>query len=119
MYIQLGQDPLAEENALEAVRLNPNVARSHGRLGEAYFRQFNYEKAVESLQHAVSLYGEATDLNSRFFLMLGNAYIRDSFDNCPQAIPYFEQVLKVSSAWGEDAAASIEECRRAALEANQ
>jgi tetratricopeptide (TPR) repeat protein len=119
MYIQLGQDPLAEENALEAVRLNPNVARAHGRLGEAYFRQFNYEKAVESLQHAVSLYGEATDLNSRFFLMLGNAYIRDSFDNCPQAVPYFEQVIAVSSAWREDAAASIEECRRAALEANQ
>lgn len=118
MYIQLGQDPLAEENALEAVRLNPNVARAHGRLGEAYFRQFNYPKAVEALEHAVSLYGEATDLNSRFFLMLGNAYIRDSFDNCPKAIPYFEQVIAKSSAWGEDAAASIEECRRAALEVN-
>ncbi|PID85109.1 MAG: hypothetical protein CSA11_02150 [Chloroflexi bacterium] len=116
MYIQLGQDPIAEEHALEAVRLNPNVARAHGRLGEAYFRQFNYEKAVESLERAVSLYGKATDLNSRFFLMLGNAYIRDSFDNCPQAVPYFEQVIAVSSAWRENAAASIEECRRAALE---
>lgn len=118
MYIQLGQDPIAEENALEAVRLNPNVARAHGRLGEAYFRQFNYEKAVEALQQAVSLYGDATDLNARFFLMLGNAYIRDSFDNCPQAVPYFEQVIKVSPLWREDAAASIEECRRAALEAS-
>jgi tetratricopeptide (TPR) repeat protein len=118
MYIQLGQDPLAEENALEAVRLNPNVARAHGRLGEAYFRQFNYPKAVESLEKAIALYGDATDLNSRFFLMLGNAYIRDSFDNCPQATPYFEQVIKVSSAWREDAAASLEECRRAALEVN-
>ncbi len=115
MYLQLGQDPLAEENALEAVRLNPNVARAHGRLGEAYFRQFNYPSAIESLQHAVSLYGEATDLNARFFLMLGNAYIRDSFDNCPQAIPLFEQVISVSVTWREDAAASIEECRRAAV----
>lgn len=117
MYIQLGQDPIAEENALESVRLNPNVARAHGRLGEAYFRQFNYEKAVDSLQQAVALYGDATDLNARFFLMLGNAYIRDSFDNCPQAVPYFEQVIKVSVAWREAASASIEECRRAALEA--
>ncbi|MBE2223418.1 MAG: tetratricopeptide repeat protein [Anaerolineae bacterium] len=118
MYIQLGQDPLAEENALESVRLNPNVARAQGRLGEAYFRQFKYPNAVVALEHAVSLYGQATDLNSRFFLMLGNAYIRDSFDNCPKAVPYFEQVIAVSSAWREDAAASIEECRRAALEVN-
>ncbi len=118
MYLQLGQEPLAEENAIEAVRLNPNVARAQGRLGEAYFKQFKYPNAIEALEHAISLYGDATDLNSRFFLMLGNAYIRDSFDNCPQAVPYFEQVIKVSTAWGEDAAASIEECRRAALEVN-
>jgi len=118
MYIQLGQDPLAEENALESVRLNPNVARAHGRLGEAYFRQFNYPKAIESLEKAVSLYGDATDLNARFFLMLGNAYIRDSFNNCEEASPLFEQVITVSPAWREDAAASLEECRRAALEAN-
>ena len=118
MYLQLGQEPLAEENAIEAVRLNPNVARAQGRLGEAYFRQFKYPNAIEALEHAISLYGEATDLNARFFLMLGNAYIRDSFDNCPQAVPYFEQVITVSIAWREDAAASIEECRRAALEVN-
>jgi tetratricopeptide (TPR) repeat protein len=115
MYLQLGQDPLAEQNALESVRLNPNVARAHGRLGEAYFRQFNYPNAIESLQRAVSLYGQATDLNARFFLMLGNAYIRDSFDNCPQALPLFEQVIRVSVTWREDAAAGIEECRRAAV----
>ncbi|MBK7917498.1 MAG: tetratricopeptide repeat protein [Chloroflexi bacterium] len=113
MYLQLGQDPLAEENALEAVRLNPNVARAHGRLGEAYFRQFNYPNAIESLERAVSLYGEATDLNARFFLMLGNAYIRDSLDNCAKATPLFEQVIAVSLAWREDAAVGIEECRRA------
>ena len=113
MYLQLGEDPTAEQNALEAVRLNPNVARAHGRLGEAYFRQFNYPNAIESLQRAVSLYGEATDLNARFFLMLGNAYIRDSLDNCPQAVPLFEQVIAVSLSWREDAAAGIEECRRA------
>mgnify|MGYP001183673557 FL=1 len=113
MYLQLGEDPTAEQNALEAVRLNPNVARAHGRLGEAYFRQFNYPNAIESLQRAVSLYGEATDLNARFFLMLGNAYIRDSLDNCSQAVPLFEQVIAVSLAWREDAAAGIEECRRA------
>ena len=63
MYLQLGQEPLAEENALEAVRLNPNVARAQGRLGEAYFRQFKYPNAVEALEHAINLYGAATDLN--------------------------------------------------------
>lgn len=113
MYIQLGQYPLAEENALEAVRLNPNVARAHGRLGEAYFQQFNYPNAIESLERAVSLYGQATDLNARFFWMLGSAYIRDSLNNCPEAVPLFEQVISVSLAWREDAAAGIEECRRA------
>lgn len=118
MYIQLGQDPIAEENALQSVSLNPNVARAHGRLGEAYFRQFNYPKAVQALERSVALYGEATDLNARFFLMLGNAYIRDSFDNCPKAKPYFEQVVKVSLAWRDAAAASLEECRRASLEVN-
>jgi hypothetical protein len=50
--------------------------------------------------------------------MLGNAYIRDSFDNCPKATPYLEQVIVVSLAWREAAAASLEECRRAGLEAN-
>ncbi|MBK8988057.1 MAG: tetratricopeptide repeat protein [Chloroflexi bacterium] len=89
------------------------MARAHGRLGEAYFRQSNYSNAITSLERAVSLYGKATDLNARFFLMLGNAYIRDSLDNCAKAVPLFEQVVVVSLAWRETAAAGIEECRRA------
>jgi tetratricopeptide (TPR) repeat protein len=116
MYLQLGQDPLAEQNALISVSLNPNVARSQGRLGEAYFRQFNYPNAIEALQRAVGLYGTATDLNARFFLMLGNAYIRDSLNNCSEAVPLFEQVVAVSIAWRESAAAGIEECRRAVVD---
>ena len=50
MYLQLGDDSLAEQNALEATRLNPNMARAQGRLGEAYFRQNNYADAVEALE---------------------------------------------------------------------
>jgi tetratricopeptide (TPR) repeat protein len=116
MYLQLGQDPLAEQNALVSVSLNPNVARAQGRLGEAYFRQFNYPNAIEALERSVGLYGKATDLNARFFLMLGNSYIRDNLSNCPKAVPLFEQVVAVSVAWRESAAAGIEECRRASVD---
>ncbi len=35
MYLQLGDMPLAEQMALEATRLNPEMARAQGRLGEA------------------------------------------------------------------------------------
>jgi tetratricopeptide (TPR) repeat protein len=115
MYLQLGQDPIAEQNAIISVSLNPNVARAQGRLGEAYFRQFNYPNAIEALERSVALYGRATDLNARFFLMLGNAYIRDSLNNCPKAVPLFEQVVAVSVAWRESAAEGIEECRRASI----
>lgn len=117
MYLQLGDDPLAEENALESVRLNPNVARARGRLGEAYYRQFNYEKAVEQLKVATELYGEPTDLNVRFFNMLGLAYIAASYTNCDQAVPLFQQVIDVTfnELIIDSALEGIEECRRNSL----
>ena len=117
MYIQLGDAPLAEENALEAVRLNPNVARAQGRLGEAYFRQNNYARAVEALENAVEMYGSATELNARFFNMLATAYIRRDLNECPQAVPLFEQVLDASSnpLIVESANEGLLECRRATL----
>lgn len=115
MYLQLGQDALAIENALEAVRLDPQMARAHGRLGLAYFRQFNYPKAIEELEVAVELYGEVTSPNAVFFSTLGLAYIRDSLDNCPQAVPLFQDVLTVNSLATSDAEEGIEECRRAGI----
>lgn len=117
MFLQLGDDPLAEENALESVRLNPNVARARGRLGEAYFRQSNYEKAIEQLKVATELYNRPTELNVRFFNMLATAYIRASFDNCEQAIPLFQQVIDVTfnEFIIDDALEGLEECRRASL----
>jgi superkiller protein 3 len=117
MFLQLGDDPLAEENALESVRLNPNVARARGRLGEAYFRQSNYEKAIEQLKVATELYSRPTELNVRFFNMLATAYIRASFDNCEQAIPLFQQVIDVTfnEFIIDDALEGLEECRRASL----
>lgn len=117
MYLQLGDDSLAEQNALEATRLNPNMARAQGRLGEAFFRQNNYIEAVKALEKAVSMYGRATDLNARFFNMLGQAYIRDDLNNCTLATPLFEQVLSATAneLILEAANEGLLECRRASL----
>ncbi len=117
MYLQLGDAPLAQENALEAVRLNPNMARAQGRLGEAYFRQNNYQEAIGALEKAVALYETPTDLNARFFEMLATAYVRRDLNDCPLAVPLFEQVLDVT--FNELLIASAQEglleCRRATL----
>ena len=115
MYLQLGEDALAIENAIEAVRLDPTMARAHGRLGQAYFRQFNYPKAKEELEKAVELYGEITNLNAPFYSMLGQSYIRASLDDCPKAIPIFQDVLTVNSLATVDAEEGLEECRRAGI----
>jgi tetratricopeptide (TPR) repeat protein len=117
MYLQLGDAPLAEQNALESVRLNSNVARAQGRLGEAYFQQNNYQEAIEALEQAVSMYGQATDLNARFFNMLGSAYIRHDLNNCPLAAPLFEQVINATTNELLVASANegLLECRRASL----
>jgi len=118
MYIQLGDAPLAEQNALQAVELNPNVARAQGRLGESYFRQNNYLNAIPPLEQSIELYGKATELNARFFNMLATAYIRNSLNDCPQAVPLFQQVLNVTlnSLIIESAQEGLDECRRAELE---
>jgi len=118
MYIQLGDAPLAEQNALQAVELNPNIARAQGRLGEAYFRQNNYLNAIPPLEKAIELYGKATELNARFFNMLATAYIRNSLTDCSKAIPLFQQVLNasVNPLIVESAEEGLTECRRAELE---
>ena len=121
MYLQLGETPLAEQNALEATRLNPDMARAQGRLGEAYFQQNNYNDAVEALEAAVNLYGRATDLNARFFNMLATAYIRRDLNECPLAVPLFEQVLDATTNEFIVAGANegLLECRRATLGSDQ
>jgi tetratricopeptide (TPR) repeat protein len=116
MYLQLGQDAIAIEKALEATKLDPQMARAHGRLGQAYFRQFNYLEAIPALEKAVDLYGEITNLNAVFFNMLATAYIRNSSDNCPTAVPIFEQVLTVQSSAYENAQEELEKCRLWTLE---
>jgi tetratricopeptide (TPR) repeat protein len=117
MYIQLGDAPLAEQNALEAVALNPNIARAQGRLGEAFFRQNNYLNAIPPLEEAVDLYGRTTELNARFFNMLATAYIRNSLNDCPKAVPLFQQVLNttLNPIIIESAEEGLDECRRAEL----
>lgn len=117
MYLQLGDMPLAEQNALEATRLNAEMARAQGRLGEAYFQQNNYQEAIKALEKAVALYGRATNLNARFFNMLGSAYIRDNLSSCPLATPLFEQVLNatVNEFIVASANEGLIECRRASL----
>lgn len=119
MYLQLGQEPTAEEYALQAVELDPDLARARGRLGEAYFRQNNYPNAIEQLEVAVDLYGEATDLNARFFNMLATSYVRNSLADCDQAVPLFEQVTGVAPVGSlllTQAQEGLDMCRRAPLE---
>ncbi|MCA9930948.1 MAG: tetratricopeptide repeat protein [Anaerolineales bacterium] len=116
MYLQLGQNPQAEENALIAIELDPQMARAYGRLGEAYYQQNNYDPAIEALTQAVTLYGEPTDLNVRFFYYLGSSYLRKGPENCSEAVPYFEQAAEVFSFFQEDALAGLTECRRVQLE---
>lgn len=117
MYIQLGDAPLAENSALQAVELNPNVARAQGRLGESYFRQNNYLNAIPPLEKAAELYGRPTDLNARFFNMLATAYIRNSLNDCPKAVPLFQQVLNATqnTLIIEGAQEGLTECRLAEI----
>lgn len=118
MYLQLGEDVLAEENASKSVELNPNVARSHGRLGEAYFRRSNYPEAIAELEQAVALYGSPSVLNARFFNMLATAYYFTDPELCDQAVPLFEQVLTLPIAetlLEESALEGLSLCRRATL----
>lgn len=119
MYLQLGQDNLAEENALQSIALNPDVARAHGRLGEAYVRLNKFEQAIGEFSQAVELYGEPTELNARFFYLLADAYLREGTQNCPLAEPYFQQAAEVSVVYADAAQQGLVECRRAALESNQ
>ncbi|KAA3665431.1 MAG: tetratricopeptide repeat protein [Chloroflexi bacterium] len=116
MYLRLGQNPQAEQNALIAIELDPQMARAYGRLGEAYYQQNNYEFAIDALTQAVALYGEPTDLNARFFYFLGSAYLRKGPENCPEAVPYFQQASEVFTYYQEFALEGLTECRRVQLE---
>lgn len=119
MYLQLGDDVKAEENALKSVQLNPNVARAHGRLGEAYMRTNKFDLAIEEFSKATALYGEPTATNARFFYLLADAYIRDGLQNCPQAIPLLQAVTEKNEFYGELAQQYLVDCRRTVLETNQ
>jgi tetratricopeptide (TPR) repeat protein len=94
MYIQLGVDAEAIDNALRAVEINPNMARAYGRLGHAYFRQSNYPEAIEALEIATAMYREPTSLNALFFNRLAHAYLRSGTENCrarpsPSLSPFY------------------------------
>jgi tetratricopeptide (TPR) repeat protein len=119
MYLQLGEDVQAEENAIRSVELNPNVARAHGRLGEAYMRNNKFDLAIEEFNKATALYGEPTETNARFFYLLADAYIRAGLQNCPQAIPLLQAVTEKNQFYGELAQQQLLDCRRAVLEGSQ
>lgn len=119
MYLQLGDDVQAEENALRSVELNPHVARAHGRLGEAYMRNNKFDLAIEEFTKATSLYGSPTETNARFFYLLADAYIRAGLQNCPQAIPLLQAVTDANQFYGEQAQQYLLDCRRAVLEDSQ
>lgn len=117
MYLQLGEDVQAEANARKSVELNPNVARAHGRLGEAYMRTNKFDLAIEEFTKATTLYGEPTANNLRFFYLLGDAYIRAGLENCPQAIPLFQAVSQMNNPiYTELSQEKLVDCRRTVLE---
>ena len=89
------------------------MARAYGRLGEAYFKEYNYDKAIEELTKATDIYGEPTNLNARFFNMLATAYIRKDLALCTQAVPLFEAVAATDSYVAAAALDGLEECRLA------
>ncbi|VAW29986.1 hypothetical protein MNBD_CHLOROFLEXI01-5040, partial [hydrothermal vent metagenome] len=78
-----------------------------------------FQLAIEEFSKAVELYGEPTELNARFFYSLGDAYLREGTENCPLAVPYFQQAGEVSIAHADLAQQRLVECRRAGLESNQ
>jgi tetratricopeptide (TPR) repeat protein len=119
MYLQLGDDVQAEENAILSVELNPNVARAHGRLGEAYMRNNKFDLAIDEFNKATTLYGEPTETNARFFYLLADAYIRAGLQNCSQAIPLLQAVSEKNQFYAELAQQQLLDCRRAGVETNQ
>lgn len=117
-YLTVGQYPEAEENALAAVDLAPDMVRARAHLGRAYFKQFNYEKAIPELEAAVAGYGDPSNLTSVYFAMLGLAYYYEDAANCPRAVPIFEESLTVSApnSPGElSAIEGLELCRQAQI----
>jgi Tfp pilus assembly protein PilF len=118
MYLQVGDDNEAEKNAIISVELDPDVARAHGRLGEAYMRNNKFDLAIQEFNKAVELYGEPTETNARFFYLLADAYIRAGLGNCPQAEPLLRAVSEKNQYYGELAQVYLLDCRRAGLGAD-
>jgi tetratricopeptide (TPR) repeat protein len=115
LYLTAGQFPEAEENALKAVELAPDMVRALAHLGRAYFGQFNYEKAIPQLEAAIAGYGEPTNTTSVYFAMLGLAYYYENSADCSRAIPIFEAALAASdpNSPGEiNALDGLELCRQ-------
>lgn len=95
-YLVAGQAPDAERNARQAVTLDPEMVRAHAHLGHAYYKGFNYPKAIEELEIAIQGYGEPTPNTAIYFAMLGLAYYFENAADCPKAIPYFNRTLAVA-----------------------
>lgn len=96
-FMIAGDFPRAEENARLAIENNNDMVRAHARLGHAYYKQFNYPRAIEELNIAVEDYGTATPETAIYFAMLGLAYYFEDEANCPTAIPLLNEALTVSA----------------------
>lgn len=95
-YFLIGDYLQAEENARQAVALDPELLRAHAHLGAALFRQEAYDEAIDALEQAIDAYGEATLENAAYFNMLGLAYARENPARCSQAVPLFNDVLAIA-----------------------
>jgi tetratricopeptide (TPR) repeat protein len=114
MYFLIGEYPDAADNLTQAVELDPQMIRAKAHLGAAQFRQNDYVAAIEQLETAVDQYGQVSETNAPYFIMLGLAYYRQSQD-CNRAAPLFNDVLALIPDH-PDALEGVELCHAVELE---
>ncbi len=92
-----GKYPEAIEHYTRAVEHGSDDWETHHNLGTAYYRQGEWEQAVEELEYAVQLADSAgtqeTDL-ARVYHNLGLAYIQ--LDDCANAVPSFNSAAELA-----------------------
>ncbi len=114
--IGTGDFAAAEEYARRAVELKPDMIRAHARLAHAYFKNFNYPKAIEELRIATEGYREPDATTSFYFALLGLALYYEDTKNCAEAEPILQAALDASyenSPGWFNAKDGLELCREA------
>ena len=91
---ELAKTPEAIEAFQTVIQLAPNHARAHQMLGIAYFRQNEYQNAINALRRAIELEPTALDNNYHPYYDLGIVYLKQNrFDD---AIALFKQAIQLN-----------------------